>query len=125
MFSYRYCYSIIKESGEFGVNVPPSGLLEAVGKVGFTHSNEVDKYELTGLTPMKAKHIACSLIQECVMNVECSVVDELVTGDHTIFIGEVKAIWYDDDIFVDGRFSDEARDKNNQIHLIDAAGSMM
>ena len=124
-FAYRYCYSIVKESREYGVNVPTAALAEATGRIGFSHSNEVDKFELTGLTPMKAKYIKCPLIQECPVNVECAVTEEVVTGDHSVFVADVKAIWYDEDVFVDGRFSDTSRDKNNQIHHIDLLGEMM
>ena len=42
--AYRVCYSLINETKEFGLNVPTVGLIEAVGKVGSTHSDEIDKF---------------------------------------------------------------------------------
>jgi len=33
------------------------------------------------------------LIKECIANIECKVVGNLDTGDHTIFAGEVQASW--------------------------------
>ncbi|NIM14548.1 MAG: flavin reductase family protein, partial [Candidatus Aminicenantes bacterium] len=42
-----------------------------------------------GLTPVKAKHVKPPLIKECFAHLECKVVNEIPTGDHTIFVGEV------------------------------------
>ena len=50
--SFRVCYSLINETKEFGINVPSPELTEAILKVGTTHSDEVDKFAETGLTPI-------------------------------------------------------------------------
>lgn len=55
-----------------------------------THSGrEVDKFKETGLTPLPSKYVAPPLIKEGVVNMECKVMGELRTGDHTIFAGEI------------------------------------
>jgi flavin reductase (DIM6/NTAB) family NADH-FMN oxidoreductase RutF len=68
--AYRYCYSLINETKEFGLNIPTPDLKEAIAKVGTTHSNEVDKFAETGLTPMKSSKINTPMIAECFLNVE-------------------------------------------------------
>ncbi len=123
--AYRHTYSLIKETQEFGINLPSRELMQAMRKAGSTHSREVDKFKETGLTPLDSKRIAPNLIEECYLNIECKVIQELVTGDHTIFIGDPVTILYDDDVFADGKFQDKYRDKNNQLHFIDVSPEMV
>lgn len=124
LLAYRYSYTLIKETMEFGVNVAMPELGEAIAKAGTTHANEVDKFKETGLTPMPGKRISAPMIEECYLNIECKVVQELATGDHTIFIGEPLAILYDEDVFIDGKFQGKYRKKENQVLLLDLFSEM-
>ena len=117
--AYRVCYSLINETKEFGLNIATSELIEAIGKVGTTHSDEVDKFGETGLTPFASKKISAPLISECFLNVECRVIEQFVTGDHTVFVAEPLAVYLNDDVFVDGKFTENYRDRRNQVHLGD------
>lgn len=116
-FAYRVCYSLINETKEFGLNVPTVNLTEAIVKVGTTHSDEVDKFAEAGLTPMASRKISAPLISECFLNIECKVIDQFVTGDHTIFIAEPLMVYVDDDVIVDGKFAGKYLDKNAQVHI--------
>ena len=122
--AYRYCYSLIAETKEFGINVPTVDLVDAVLKTGTTHSNEVDKFAEAELTSMPSTKIAAPLIEECYINIECQVVDQLVTGDHTVFVGKPVAVHMNDDVFKDGAFTEKYRDKNNMLHFCDALSTM-
>ena len=117
--AYRFCYSLINDTKEFGLNIPTPKLTEAIVKVGTTHSDEVNKFEEAGLTPMQSKKIKTPMIEECFMNIECKVIDQLVTGDHTIFIAEPVAALMDADVMVDGKFSEKYCDKTNQLQASD------
>jgi flavin reductase (DIM6/NTAB) family NADH-FMN oxidoreductase RutF len=117
--NFRASYSLIHETNEFGLNLPTDDLLETVAKNGTLHSNRVDKYTETGLTPLDSKIIKCQLIEECYLNMECKVIDQYVTGDHTVFIGEPVVVHLDDDVFADGKFAEKYRSKNNQVHFGD------
>ena len=118
-FAYRVCYSLINETKEFGLNLPTIELMETIAKVGTTHSDEVDKFAETGLTPLASKKISAPLISECFLNVECKVIQQFVTGDHTVFVAEPLAVYIDDDVIVDGKFTEKYRAKSNQVHLGD------
>jgi flavin reductase (DIM6/NTAB) family NADH-FMN oxidoreductase RutF len=117
----NYCssYALIEETLEFGLNLPSKQLIEVVGKIGTLHSNQTDKYADTGLTAMDSKIIKANLIKECYLNMECKVTDEYVTGDHTVFVAEPVLIRLDEDVFVDGKFSEKYRSKQNQVHFGD------
>lgn len=117
--NYRTSYSLIEDTLEFGINFPSKELIKTVGKIGTLHSNQVDKYSETGLTAMESTIIRPHLIKECYLNAECKVTDEYVTGDHTVFVAEVVAVHLDQDVLVDGKFSEKYRSKQNQIHFGD------
>lgn len=117
----NYCssYAFIEETLEFGLNLPSRALIEQVGKTGTLHSIQVDKYAETGLTPFESKIIKANLIKECYLNMECKVTDEYVTGDHTVFVAEPVAVHMDEDVLIDGKFSEKYRLKENQVHFGD------
>ena len=117
--NYRASYALIQDTAEFGINLPSKELTEVVGKIGTLHSNQVDKYTETGLSPMESKIIRANLIKECFLNMECKLTDEYVTGDHTVFVGEPVFVHLDEDVLVEGKFSEKYRSKHNQIHLSD------
>lgn len=94
----RYSHNLIR-GGEFVINIPTADLLEKVQYCGETSGRQVDKFKETGLTPKKAKFVKPPVIEECVGHLECRVVKEVPTGDHTLFIGEVLAAYVRPDLF--------------------------
>ena len=115
--AYRYCYSLINETKEFGLNIPTPELRDAIAKVGTTHSNEVDKFAESGLTPMPSSKISSPMIAECFLNVECKVIEQFITGDHTVFVAEPVAAFMNEDAIVDGKFSEKYYNKKNQLQI--------
>jgi flavin reductase (DIM6/NTAB) family NADH-FMN oxidoreductase RutF len=95
----RHTHDLILASHEFAVNIPAAPLLEAVWCCGTSSGREKDKFELCGLTPQPAAHLAVPLIKECIGAIECRLAAHPAAGDHTIFIGEVLAVWVQPDLF--------------------------
>jgi len=87
----RYSFELIRQSGEYVVNVVDDGLMEAVRICGEKTGREVNKFELTKLTPVRGVKVKAPLIQESPVSIECKVVKEVEAGDHVWFIGEVLA----------------------------------
>ncbi|MBO3802366.1 MAG: flavin reductase family protein [Candidatus Brockarchaeota archaeon] len=87
----RHSHRLIEETGEFVVNVPPKALIKQIVLCGESSGRRVDKFELTGLTPIPARKVGAPLIKECVSHLECKVVRRYRTGDHTLFLGKVVA----------------------------------
>jgi flavin reductase (DIM6/NTAB) family NADH-FMN oxidoreductase RutF len=97
----RHSHELIIASGEFTVNIPAAALLEAVWCCGTASGRKENKFELCGLTPQPATHIAAPLIAECIGAIECRLASHPVAGDHTILVGEVLAAWVQPDLFDD------------------------
>lgn len=92
----RYTHSLIKECGEFVVAVPTIELLKDVWKAGTLSGAKGDKMEKLGLTLVESKKVKVPSIKECQANIECRVVKEVETGDHTFFVGEILDVSYGD-----------------------------
>ncbi len=88
----RYSFGLIKETGEFVVNIPPAALIPLADYCGVATGREVDKFAATGLTPQPAATVKSPLIAECPVNIECVVRRLLDLGSHTMFLAEVTAV---------------------------------
>ncbi|MBM4082181.1 MAG: flavin reductase family protein [Planctomycetes bacterium] len=85
-----YSHGLIKEQGEFVVNLPTAAMLPKVLGCGSVSGRDgVDKFQRFGLTPLPAKLVKPPLIAECPVNLECRVVGFHNVGDHDLFIGHV------------------------------------
>ncbi|MBQ2404089.1 MAG: flavin reductase family protein, partial [Lachnospiraceae bacterium] len=92
----RHSYQMIKETGEFVVNLTTEELAFATDYCGVKSGRDTDKWKDTGLTKAPASKVSVPLIQESPVNLECKVVriDEL--GSHHMFLAEVVAVDVDD-----------------------------
>ncbi len=94
----RYSHGLVKQYGEFAVNLPTAELVRATDHCGVVSGRKVDKFAQTGLTPMPAKAIATAIIAECPVNIECRVAQVLSLGSHDLFLAEVVAVQADESV---------------------------
>ena len=88
----RYSFNLIKKSKEYVVNVVDKEFMEAVRICGRCSGRDVDKFKKAKLTPVKGVKVDAPYIKEASVNIECKVVQEIETGDHIWFIGEVQTV---------------------------------
>ncbi len=105
----RYSHDLIKKGREFIVNVPNMDIVKETLFCGRNSGRNVDKFAATGLTPIPAKHVKPALIAECIAHLECKVVNEITTGDHTIFVGQVVNASVNEEIFDSGFDTEKIR----------------
>ncbi|MDD2972895.1 MAG: flavin reductase family protein [Lachnospiraceae bacterium] len=92
----RYSYDIIKETGEFVINLVTKDLAFATDYCGVKSGRDIDKFQEMHLTPSPSKHIAAPGIEESPVNIECRVVDFKPLGTHDMFIAEVLGVNIDE-----------------------------
>jgi flavin reductase (DIM6/NTAB) family NADH-FMN oxidoreductase RutF len=85
----RYSYQLIKETGEFVINIAPYALAEQALCCGRRSGRDIDKFAKTGLTPGKAVRVRPPIIEECLAHLECRTVKDIEAGDHRLLLGEV------------------------------------
>ncbi|MEW6378160.1 MAG: flavin reductase family protein [bacterium] len=90
---------LIDAAEEFVINVPPISLLDKVKFCGAQSGREVNKFDQAGLTPLRARVVKPSLIEECIGHIECQLFGRQSVGDHKLFIGGVVSASVDEDKF--------------------------
>ncbi|WP_026835368.1 flavin reductase family protein [Eubacterium xylanophilum] len=89
----RHSYNIIRESGEFVINLVTKDLAYATDWCGVKSGRDVDKFEKLNLTAGKANALEYApIIVESPVNIECKVKDVLELGSHHMFVAEVKSV---------------------------------
>ncbi len=92
----RHSYHMIRESGEFVINLTTEELVRAADYCGVRSGRDVDKFEEMRLTPLKASQVAAPLIGESPVNIECRVEQVLGLGSHHMFLASVLAVDVDE-----------------------------
>ena len=88
----RYSHNIIKENGEFAINLTTRQLAYATDWCGVKSGRDVDKFKEMKLTKERANIIKAPLIKECPVSVECKVKEIVPLGSHDMFVAEIVAI---------------------------------
>ena len=92
----RYSHDIIKDSGEFVVNLTTRKLCYATDYCGVKSGRNTDKFADMHLTPQQSVKIDAPAIKESPVNIECKVKDIIELGSHDMFIAEVVAVNVDE-----------------------------
>ena len=92
----RYSYDIIKETGEFVVNLTNEKLTRATDWCGVRSGRDYDKFKEMNLTPQESNKISAPGIAESPVNIECKVKSVIELGSHDLFIAEVLCVTVDD-----------------------------
>lgn len=94
----RYSYDIIKETGEFVINLVSRRLARANDYCGVKSGRDVDKFADMKLIPMKMKHVSCPGILQSPVNIECKVRQIIQLGSHDMFIAEILGVTVDESL---------------------------
>lgn len=97
----RYSYDIIKESGEFVINLTTEELARATDLCGVKSGREIDKFKEMKLTPMPSKYVSAPSIAESPVNIECRVKQIIPLGSHDMFVAGVLGVTADSDYLDD------------------------
>ena len=97
----RFSYPIIKETGEFVINLTNEALTPAMDYCGCVSGAKVDKFKECGLTPEESKYVSCPGIKEAPVSLECKVTQVVPLGSHDMFLAEVVGVKADIKYFDD------------------------
>ena len=88
----RHSYNIIKESGEFVINLTTLPLARAADYCGIYTGAKVDKFEKCKLTKERSTQLKCPMIEESPLSLECKVTDVIELGSHHMFLADIGAV---------------------------------
>ena len=94
----RYTLQLIKEFGEFAINLVSEKLVDKANKIfGYLSGRDVDKFAEAGIEPERARVITAPVMKEAPVVLECKVRHYVTAGDHVIVLGEVVAAYRNSD----------------------------
>lgn len=103
----RYSAPILKETGEFVINLTTRELAFATDYCGVKSGCDTDKFRDMGLTPLPGEKVKAPLIGESPVNLECVVRQVMPLGSHDMYLAEVVAVHADE----------KYMDENHKFHL--------
>lgn len=96
-----YTYGNILKRRAFTVNIPSEKYIKEIDCLGMVSGRNVDKFALTGLTPVGSKLVDAPYIKEFPVILDCKLLNISEIGLHTQFIGQIL------DIMVEENCADE------------------
>ena len=103
----RHSYKMIKDSGEFVVNLTTADLVKKADFCGIYTGAKVDKFARCGFGKEEASEVSCPVIAESPLSLECKVTDVIELGSHHMFLADIVAVDVDETLV----------DKNGKLHL--------
>lgn len=88
----RYSYGLIKESGEFVINLTTLPLAEAADFCGVKSGRNTDKFQEAQLSPLPCSKVKAPQIAESPVSLECRVREIFSFGSHDMFLAEIVAV---------------------------------
>lgn len=103
----RYSYDLLKQTGEFVINLTTKDLVRATDYCGVKSGRVVDKFKEMNLTSIPATKVSSPMIKESPINIECKISEIKELGSHDMFLAEVVAVNVDENLI----------DENGRLHL--------
>lgn len=88
----RYSYKMIKESGCFVVNLVEKRYEETFYYLGSHSKRDEDKIHKMNVRLSDAVKVNAPLLDEAPINIECKIVDSILTGSHEMFVGKIEYV---------------------------------
>jgi len=94
----RYSYKLIKESGCFVVNIVKKENTKLFDYMGSHSKHDEDKIKKLEVKISEGKKVNAPILDDCPVNIECKIVDSIVTGSHEMFVGKIEYVNADSSI---------------------------
>ncbi len=88
----RYSYDLIRNSGEFVINLPTAALVRAIDYCGVRSGRNEDKLAAMHLTTQPVEGFSCPMIAESPLSIACRVTDVVPLGSHDMFLADIVSI---------------------------------
>lgn len=92
----RFSHRMIKENPCFVINFPGKDFQKEFDYLSFRSNWDEDKFGGLELRTEDASYVDASILSDCPVNVECSVVESYIPGSHELFVGKVVSVHCDE-----------------------------
>lgn len=94
----RYSYDLIKESGDFVINLTTKHIVKETDYLGVRSGRNEDKLKNLGLTVSPANEVSSPILDASPVSIECRVTDIVPLGSHDMFIADIVCVNVADDL---------------------------
>lgn len=94
----RHSHAMLRESGEFVINLPSRDLVREVDYIGIYTGAKVDKFRECGLHKCQSEQVSAPTIEECPVAIECRVTSVESMGTHDVFFADIVGVSCDESI---------------------------
>lgn len=94
---WDHSYKALKATRECVIAVPGVDLAKRVVDIGNCSGKDTDKFKKFRLDARSAQKVAAPLIEQCLANIECKVVDTRMVSRYNLFILEAVKAWVNAD----------------------------
>ena len=99
----RHTNKGIKQNKTFSVNIPSVDLVKEVDYCGIVSGVEVDKVKACGFKVFYGKLKSTPMIEQCPLNLECSLAHAIDLGSHDLIIGKIEDTHISNNCLTDGK----------------------
>jgi flavin reductase (DIM6/NTAB) family NADH-FMN oxidoreductase RutF len=103
--NWNHSFAALQKTRECVIAIPTVDLLDRVVGIGTCSGVDTDKFARFKFTPLQGKVVKAPLIEECLANIECKVVD-IVTKHHIVVLQGLVA------------YRDPARREKRTVHAV-------
>ena len=99
----RHTHKGIRQNLSFSANISSVDLVKETDYCGVTSGSKVDKVEACQFSVFYGKLGSAPLIEQCPINLECTVVHILELGSHSLFVGRVEETYVSENCLTEGK----------------------
>lgn len=93
----RYSHECMQDVRYFNLILPSASMKDLLALAGSHSGRVMDKFTAGEVKHFPGKLNKLPILSDAVACFECEIVTQVKSGDHTIFVGEVKYSWHDED----------------------------
>ena len=93
----RYSHVALQENRYFNLVIPSLEMRADTIFFGTESGKDFDKLKEREVKTLVGKYKKLPILEDAVANFECKIISQVNSGDHTIFVGEVKYSWVNED----------------------------
>jgi flavin reductase (DIM6/NTAB) family NADH-FMN oxidoreductase RutF len=97
----RFTYRLINASKEFAINFMPAGSADEVAALGGSEGETVDKFRSFRISQDRPIKTLAPILRSAYAAFECRLIDDRVYGDHRLLVGEIVAVHWQKDAFME------------------------
>jgi len=103
--AWNYSFAALQKTRECVIAIPTVDIPDTVVGIGTCSGSDTDKFAKFKLTAVHGKHVKAQLIEECLANIECKVID-LISNYNIVVLTAVAA------------YEDPTRKERQKIHAV-------